>query len=110
MSKNIIKTAIQGRNGTVKEYISDGDYDITLRGMLTSQNASQYPLEEFNRLLKLCELNEALTIVSDYIQLFGIYDIVIDSSSFPQREGFQNTQLFELKCVSDKPIELIENV
>ncbi len=35
-SKNIVTTALQGRNGTVKEYISDGDYVIQVSGMITS--------------------------------------------------------------------------
>ncbi len=106
MRKNIIRTAIAGRNGTVKEYISDDDYEITLRGMLTSAVAEQYPEEEVNTLIDLLKLQEPLEVVSEYIQLFGIYDMVVDSYRFPQREGFQNIQLFEIKAYSDEPIEL----
>ena len=35
-TKIIIKTPVQGRNGTVKEYISDGDYIVNIRGGLFS--------------------------------------------------------------------------
>jgi len=32
-SKNIIKTPIQGRNGTIKEYIGEGDYMLRINGI-----------------------------------------------------------------------------
>ncbi|MEI8137589.1 MAG: DUF6046 domain-containing protein, partial [Bacteroidota bacterium] len=43
-TKNIITTSIQGRNGTVKEYISLGDYNVTIKGVLTGTNGL-YPLD-----------------------------------------------------------------
>ena len=36
-TKNIITTPIQGRDGTVKEFISRGDYLITLSGIITGK-------------------------------------------------------------------------
>jgi hypothetical protein len=105
-TKNIVKTAIQGRNGTVKEFISRGDYMVKLQGRLVSPFSMAYPKEQVADMIFLAELNESLKVVSEFLQLFGIYEIVIDNYSFPQREGFQNIQLFELSCVSDRPIQL----
>lgn len=38
MEFNIVKTKIQGRDGSVKEYISEGDHSIKIRGALYSDN------------------------------------------------------------------------
>lgn len=106
-SKNIITTALQGYNGTVKEYISDGDYQIKIRGAVVDKNPMRYPKEQVQNLYEVCKANRAVPVVSQYLQLFGIYDIVIKDFSFPQREGTRNTQFFELDCISDAPIILI---
>jgi hypothetical protein len=37
---------------------------------------------------------------------FNIYELVVEDYSFNQKEGVQNVQLFEIKTVSDFPIEL----
>ena len=44
-SKNIIKTPIQGRNGTIKEYIADGDWEITGSGTITVKD-NIFPLDK----------------------------------------------------------------
>lgn len=106
MAKNVVKTAVQGRNGTVKEYISDGDYEINIRGALVSPVPTLYPTDEVAALRDLCQVPDKLEVISSFLQLFSIHYLVIESFSFPQREGFYNTQLFELKCVSDLPIDL----
>src|SRR5688572_7578109 len=51
-TKNIVKTAIQGRNGTVKQYISDGDYEITIRGIIDAPNGI-YPKIQVENLIKI---------------------------------------------------------
>lgn len=106
MQKNIVNTTLQGVNGTVKEYVSDGDYDIIISGLLTAPK-DRYPRQDTITLQQLCKLPEALIVESDFLQLFGIYNLVIQSYSFAQQEGQNNTQQFELQCLSDKPAELI---
>lgn len=106
MTKNIVKTAMQGVDGTIKEYISDGDYEITIRGMVVSQG-NEYPQDDATTLHQLCLVKDALVVENEFLQLFDIYNIVIEAYNFPQQEGFRNTQLFELQCISDKPIEII---
>lgn len=106
-SRNIITTALQGYNGTVKEYISDGDYFIKIRGALVDKNPMRYPKEQMQTLIDISKANIAVPVVSDFLQLFGIYNMVIKELSFPQKEGFRNTQLFEIDALSDAPINLI---
>lgn len=106
MSKNIVKTAVQGRSGTVKEYIADGDYQVNIRGILASIAPKAYPEEAMNKLLTLCKVPDALAVVSPLLTLFGIYHLVIESYSLPATQGYQNIQAFELTCVSDESIEV----
>jgi hypothetical protein len=42
-AKKIVKTEIQGRNGTVKEYIGDDDAAVEITGMICGTNG-HYPL------------------------------------------------------------------
>lgn len=107
MTKNIVKTAVQGRKGTVKEYISEGDYSVTIRGAVVKEGRDEYPVKEVRELHELLTRTEALSIVSDYLRIFGIYTIVVESFTFKQQEGFQNVQVFEINCISDTPDDII---
>ena len=35
-TRNIVKTDIQGRDGSVKEFINNGDYQISIKGILSN--------------------------------------------------------------------------
>ena len=111
-SKNIVKTEIQGRKGTVKEYINEGDHQVVIRGMLVSDNADEFPRKDLITLLKLCKLNESIEVVSELLGLFGIQNLVIENYKMPDRAGFQNVQLFELDCVEniDISFEVTQNI
>jgi hypothetical protein len=110
MSRNIITTPIQGRNGTVKEYVSDGDYQINIKGTLVSKNPNLYPELEVVNLVKLCKQPQEIGVVSPYLNsVFGIFHLVIQSYSFPMTEGYQNLQHFDLNCISDRSVELTIN-
>jgi len=103
--KNIIKTSIQGRKGTVKEYISDGDYMINIKGIICGDNGV-YPQSHVDKLIQFLSLPVALPIISSYLQLFDIYNIVVDSWDMPQMEGSNSVQIFNINCISDLPVEL----
>jgi len=105
--KNIVTTAVQGRNGTVKEYVSDGDYEVRIRGAIVNTGDNRYPSAEVRDLHALLSKSEALPIVADYLRLFNIYSVVVTDYSFPQQEGFQNVQIFEITAISDTPEELV---
>lgn len=106
--RNIVTTAVQGRNGTVKEYVSDGDYEVRLRGAIVSQTATLYPAQDVRALQELLTRQVPLDVVSEYLRLFNIYSLVVMSYNFPQVEGFQNMQPFEITLLSDAPEELVE--
>jgi len=110
--KNIISTAVQGRNGTVKEYISDGDFSINVKGVLVGDNG-KYPRLGFEStskggvvsvdyLITALKSNKALKVNSWFLtQIFGINEIVITDYNFPQNEGEYSVQPFEFNAISD---------
>ena len=104
-SKNIEKTVIQGRNGTVKEYISDGDYEIEINGILDGPNGS-HPFDQVRALKDVLDAPIPIEVVSKYLQNLDIHNIVVQSYSFDQEPGGYSKQNFSIQCLSDLPIEL----
>lgn len=106
--KNIIRTQVQGMEGggSIKEYISDGDYDITIQGGIYGTNGN-YPKDEVENLLEYLRAPVAIGIISDYLELFEIFEIVVESYNFPQRRGRQSEQLFEIRATSNVSSQLV---
>ena len=102
--KNIVKTQVQGRNGTVKEYVSDGDYNISIRGVLASNLNGVRPEEDIETLANICQVPEQIEVISQFLEYFGISTIVIESFSFPSERGFDNIQPFVINAISDEPL------
>lgn len=104
-SKNIVKTAIQGRNGTIKEYIGEGDYQINILGSIVSPEALVYPREEVDLLIRYCKINREFGVICDFLSLFGIENIVIENYTVSEKLGSRNEVPFEIVAISDLPIE-----
>lgn len=107
--KNIIKTTLQGRDGTVKEYISNGDYIITITGKIYGAGMNNYPLEDTQKLIRICDAPQSINVTSSFLKMFNVEDIVIEDPDIPQLEGIRNYQPFTLQCSSDKPLILLKN-
>lgn len=116
-SKNIITTAIQGRPGTVKEFISDGDFAITLTGIIIGRNedgevkdiGNIYPFDDVQKLVTICKVSDPISVVSTFLgAVFGINEVVITDYNIPQREASRDMQPFQISMLSDVPIELNE--
>lgn len=105
-SKNIVTTPIQGRNGTVKEYISDGDYIINIKGVVVGDGNDVRPDEKLGLLLGFCQAPVAIDVASNILASFGIYTLVIKDYTFNQLEGQRNVIPFELNCMSETPFEI----
>ena len=101
----IIKTQIQGRSGTVKEYISKDDYVITINGIISGQNG-QYPEAEALALQRIADAPVAIPVVSRFLNALEIFNIVVEDYSMPQTAGGISKQDFTLNCISDDPLEL----
>ncbi|WP_338813657.1 DUF6046 domain-containing protein [Bernardetia sp. Wsw4-3y2] len=105
-SKNIVKTEIQGRKGTVKEYVSLGDYIVNISGSIISDNQKEYPEIEVKALEKVLIAPVSLQVISEPLNRLGVYEIVIEGYNFPTKQGFIGTQVYSISAVSDEPIEL----
>lgn len=103
--RNIVKTEIVGRNGTIKEYIGEGDAQITFRGIITGANG-HYPLEEVGVLMDIIKAPIAIPVVCKYLQNLDIDTIVFEDRSLEQEEGGYSYQTFSLNAISDTPIEV----
>ncbi len=107
MSKNIVKTAIQGLGGDIKEFISDGDFQINIKGVICSEIPNDFPFAEMKKLVEVFKSSASLSVKSKVLNdTYGIYDIVIESFNMPDSGGFFNMQKYEINCVSDTPVEI----
>lgn len=108
---NVVETTITGRRGTVKEYIGQGDFGVTIRGILaTDLNAADrtaYPLVQVQHLQALCALGVAIPVSGWLQEVFGIASLVVKNARYEALPGFVNLQAYELECLSDDPIELV---
>lgn len=104
-SKNIVTTDIQGRDGTVKEYIGLGDYSINISGIITGANG-HYPLDEVKNLKRMLDANIAINVVSWYLQNLDIDNLVIKDYEIGQDLGGYSYQRFTISALSDTPQEI----
>lgn len=103
-SKKIITTEIQGRDGTVKEYIGLDDYQIQMTGRI-SGGYNVYEKELVAQLKTILSVGQPLAVSSWYLQNLGITEIVIKDFNFGQNEGEYSTQYFTINALSDNVIE-----
>jgi len=105
-TKNIVKTEVQGRTGTVKEYISDGDFIINVKAVIVSQDSEKYPADDVRRMIEIDRAPIPLKFTSEFLDRFGVFDVVIENMSMPQTQGFRNVQAVSFNLVSDTPLEI----
>ncbi len=101
--RNIVTTAVQGLYGTIKEYISDGDYQISINAYLIGDAMDYYPQEDVVQLNKLLRSKTSLNVTSIIMnKYFNINSIVITDYSFNQpKEGTRNVQNVKINAISD---------
>lgn len=118
-TRNIVKTDIQGRDGSVKEFINNGDYQISIKGILSndvytpdgtvpSKGNNKYPMDAVAHLNTICTAPCAIHVTNSLLYTLGIYDLVIEDFSFPATQGKENIQAFQLNCLSDTTFILQE--
>ncbi len=112
LPKNIVTTALQGKNGTIKEYINIDDYQITLEAAVDSYLGNEttdarfdYPKDKVNELIKMLQTPDELIIISDFLKLFEINSVVVKEFSLTQ-ETHTNRQSISIQLLSDEPYEI----
>jgi len=105
LPRNIVKTEIQGRSGTVKEYIGEGDAQISFRGIITGPN-NHYPIDEVAALKRLIKAPVSIPVISAYLNNLDIDTIVFEDRTLGQDEGGYSYQAFTLNAIQDIAQEL----
>lgn len=109
--KNIIKTPVDGNEGSFKELYSLSDYQVIIRGIATlDTDSEEYPEAQVRALRQIVEKPAAVKVVNNLLGYFGIYNLAIEDCFFPAIEGAPGMQPYELVCLSDKffDLELLE--
>jgi len=107
-SKNISKQSIEGREFTIKEHITNGDFSISIEGLIASDKGdTNYPKDKLFLLKQFLNAPYTLSVTHAILNRFGVYELVIDSYSIPSIEGTKNIQKFSASATSDETVELI---
>jgi hypothetical protein len=102
-TKTIVQTALQGRNGSITEYIAMAGHIITVNGSLIGE---AYPKDETEKLVRMLQESVPLKAVSEFLMMFNIYDVICNYYKFPQEITGECRQLVELKFISHEDHEL----
>jgi len=107
LQRNIELTNIKGREGTVKEFVSNGDYEITFNGRVTSPWNNE-PTAALFALNQVFRVEQEIQINCKYLNtVYDITDVVIiGKPQINQVEGSRNTFTFSFRAISYEEIEL----
>ncbi len=118
--RNIVTTPLQGRDGTIKEFISNGDYNITIDAGVMAGNINDginddedgffkpkhyYPESELKKLREILTQKTAIAVQSDFLEVFGIKTAVVKAFNLTQ-ETHSNRQSIQITMLSDLPYEI----
>lgn len=110
--RRIVSTALTGRDGTVKEYINEGDWSVNIViGVQTVRDgviADDYPTEELRQLRDFLDEKKPLEVYSAFLDIFDITKVVVKSYSVSQATE-ANYQAVSISAVSDEDYEIYGN-
>lgn len=102
-AKSIVKTNIQGRDGSIKEYIGMDDVDITI-DCVVNFGINQARLDIMRQLNLLYSAPVAVPITNYYLNTLGVDFIVIENIQWNQKPGEYSTLYFTINACSDMPV------
>lgn len=105
-TKNIVKTSIQGRDGTIKEYIGLGDYIVSIEGEIVSPYLNFYPEDDVKLLVQVLEHPNRVDVANQFLLMFGITSLVIETYSISEKLGSRNSVPFRVNAISDANEEI----
>ena len=92
-------------NITIKEYISNGDYDISITvGIVAVRDGvivDEYPEEGIREVREFLDENKAIEVSSVFFELFDISRIVVTRFALNQ-DTHSNRQTIDVKALSDE--------
>ncbi len=124
-SKNIVKTQLvrpQGytdqttqaessqRNwgyvGTVKEYISMGDYNIRLQGYIVGEEINVYPKDLHEKLVYYLEYPGSFMISGKFLRYYDFTQVIVSNYNFSEQRGYSNQTPVVINLLSDDYVEV----
>lgn len=103
--KNIVRTQISGRNGTVKEYNNDGDYLIALNADI-NEKENIFPAEQLQQFQELKKVPNSVSVVSKILNgIFDIDNVVITEFALNPNTGKGNV-VISINLESDIPFDI----
>ena len=127
--RNIVENKVNGFNGTIKEFINDGDYLIEATGVIIGESQVQsssdesdpnrvndniasigarFPYDDIERLKTISSVPDSVPIVSDFLGIFDIDNVVLKRVDVNQVEGAKNYAEFKIIMVSDNADFVLE--
>lgn len=104
-AKNIVRTQISGRNGTVKEYNATGDYIIKGQANL-SELTPTFPREQLQNFVEIVKVPQMVPIVSKILNtFFEIDDVVLSDFNVDPGNGSGNV-FINFTLESDREFDL----
>lgn len=102
--RKIVMTDVQGRDESVKEFINNGSWQISVSGILCDKGLG-YPKDQVKNLNKFCTAKMSLKVVHEVLNMLDIHEVVVTDYSFPSSE-MVNAQPYTMSLASEKPVEL----
>jgi len=103
-TKQVIRTAVSERIGTVKEMFQVGDYQFTVKGVLIAPPGKAMPDDDIWRLRQLFESTEHVLLTNALSDLFldNSRYVCITDMEFPDQQGKNlRHRPFQFTCESD---------
>jgi len=107
MPRNIVETVIDGRDSSVKEFINNGDYEISCSGVICN-NDYAYPMDQVVDFMNMMRQKSTLEVTHEVLNALGIYEIVVMQPTL-QKTTYINCQQYSFTAKSDVPLELNVN-
>ncbi|MDR1544845.1 MAG: DUF6046 domain-containing protein [Prevotellaceae bacterium] len=104
----VVQTELINRAGTVKEFIQEQDYNVSITGQLFAENSNFFPYDELDLLNMILTTSTHIKVASRYLSLFGVNKLVLKSANFDQNNlQYFNVMPFSLSFVSDMDYDFL---
>lgn len=106
---SIVRTKLNGLKGSVKEFITEDDYLITIQGICVNELTEDYPADDVAKIRAFKESHQSLKVSGDIFKLFNIDKIAIESIDFSAKECQQSYAPYTITGYSDTDVMLVMN-
>lgn len=104
-AKSIVKTAVNGRSSTVKEFAGFQDWQVTINYTFWEPRPYTYPIVSAAVLRDLERVPGPVRVQGGVFDVFQIYYLVIERVDLLPSSS-RNLQAFNLTASSDEPLEV----